>query len=118
MGAAICGPVRLDAVSVTAYNVLSRANTSYQPACTGVSVVRDEEAAGSKSGHSGQFSRYRMLQQISTNQTMARLMGSYATLPVHRAHEEMPGTAGPVRAPRDQCLRQKARAEVRGVRGE
>jgi len=49
---------------------------------------------------------------------MARLMGSYATLPVHRAHEEMPGTAGPVRAPRDQCLRQKARAEVRGVRGE
>jgi hypothetical protein len=83
-----------------------------------VCAVRDEEAAGSKSGHSGQFSRYRMLQQISTNQTMARLMGSYATLPVHRAHEEMPGTAGPVRAPRDQCLRQKARAEVRGVRGE
>ena len=47
MGAAICGPVRLDAVSVTAYNVLSRANISYQPACTGVSVVRDEEATGS-----------------------------------------------------------------------
>jgi hypothetical protein len=47
MGAAIRGPVRLDAVSVTAYSVLSRANTSYQPACTGVSVVRDEEAAGS-----------------------------------------------------------------------
>ena len=47
MGAVACGPVRLDAVSVAAYSVLNRANTSYQPACTAVSVVRDEEAAGS-----------------------------------------------------------------------
>ena len=47
MGATTRSPVRSDAVSVTAYSVLSRANTSYQPACTGVRVVRDEEAAGS-----------------------------------------------------------------------
>jgi hypothetical protein len=47
MGAAVRGLVRLDAVSVAACGVLIRADTSDQPACTGVSVVRDEEAAGS-----------------------------------------------------------------------
>jgi hypothetical protein len=114
----MCGQMRLDTVSLTEHSALTSAYVQDQVRYSNVCAVRDEEAAGSKSGHSGQFSRYRMLQQISTNQTMARLMGSYATLPVHRAHEEMPGTAGPVRAPRDQCLRQKARAEVRGVRGE
>ena len=114
----MCGQMRSDAVSLTVHSALTSTYIPHQLRYSNVCVVRDEEAAGSKSGHPGQFSRYRMLQQISTNQTMARLMGSYATLPVHRAHEEMPGTAGPVRAPRDQCLRQKARAEVRGVRGE
>jgi len=49
MGAAKEAQVRSEAVSVTAYSVLSRSNTSYQPGCTGVSVVRDEEDAGSNS---------------------------------------------------------------------
>jgi len=47
MGATIRGPVRLGAVSVTACDVLSRVDTSNQPACTCVCAVRDEEAAGS-----------------------------------------------------------------------
>ena len=47
MGATTRGPVRLDAASVTACGVLSRVDTSYQPTCTGVSAVRDEEGAGS-----------------------------------------------------------------------
>jgi hypothetical protein len=47
MGAAVRGLVRSDAVSEAACSVLSRADTSDQPACTDVSVVRDEEAAGS-----------------------------------------------------------------------
>jgi hypothetical protein len=48
MEAAVRGLVRLNAVNVAACSVLSRVDTSNQPACTGVSVVRDEEAAGSK----------------------------------------------------------------------
>ena len=47
MGATIRGPARLGAVSVTASGVLSRVDTSYQPACTCACAVRDEEAAGS-----------------------------------------------------------------------
>jgi len=47
MGATTRGPVRLDAVSVTACDVLSRVDTCDQPACTCACAVRDEEAAGS-----------------------------------------------------------------------
>ncbi len=47
MGATTRGPVRLDAVSVTARSALSRIDTSYQPTFTRASAVRDEEAAGS-----------------------------------------------------------------------
>jgi hypothetical protein len=47
MGATTYGPVRLDAVNVTACGALSRADASGQPTCTCVRAVRDEEAAGS-----------------------------------------------------------------------
>jgi hypothetical protein len=45
MGTAVRGLVRLDAVSMAACDVLSRVDTSGQPTCTSVSVVRDEETA-------------------------------------------------------------------------
>ena len=44
------GSARLDAVSVTAFSVLSRVDTSYPPTCTRASAVRDEEAAESHGG--------------------------------------------------------------------
>jgi hypothetical protein len=95
MGATARGLVRLDAASVTACGVLSRVDIFGQPACIGDSVVRDEEAASSNPATPASSAGVRCCYRSPRSED-GRLMGSRATLPVHRVRGEALGTAGPV----------------------